>query len=202
MIKLPTQFSNLEGSLTRALADRRSVRRFAGKPLGLTQIAAIVWACQGRSNLKSRSTRRNAPSAGATYPMVTYLICGDSTVEGLDSGIYRYNVAEHGLEQVGTEDIRESVASACFSQNFIAEAPASIIIAADYSITTSVYGQRGVRYVHMEAGHAGQNIYLACSVQGLGTVAVGAFNDEALARALNLPLNTEPLYVFPIGYPA
>jgi len=75
------------------------------------------------------------------------------------------------------------------------------VIAADYARTTMHYGERGVRYVHIEVGHAGQNVYLACAALGLATVAVGAFNDDQVARTLDLALSIDPLYVMPVGYP-
>ncbi len=201
MINLPRDMSLLKKHLVDVLIARKSTRQFASRPLDLRQVACLLWVCQGRRSFEKPSSRRNVPSAGATYPMTTYLICGDSQVNELERGLYRYDVASHGLEPISDGDLRDELANACFSQRFISEAPASIVVVADYAITTSVYGERGVRYVHMEAGHSGQNIYLACTALGLGTVAVGAFNDEAVSRVLNLPLNHEPLYVFPIGYP-
>lgn len=202
VIKLPTDFTALKKDFVEILSLRSSIRRFVSKPLGLGQLSCVLWACQGKRDIRSKkSSKRNVPSAGATYPIVTYVVYGASTDPEIKPGLYRYHVDPHALEKISDGDLREDVASACFSQNFITEAPASIVIAADYAVTTRVYGERGVRYVHMEAGHSGQNIYLACAAMGLGTVAVGAFNDEAVARVLNLPLNLEPVYVFPIGYP-
>jgi len=82
---------------------------------------------------------------------------------------------------------------------FIAEAPLSLLITAEYERTTEKYGDRGVRYVHMEAGHAGQNVYLQAEALGLGTVTIGSFQDEEISKALNLPCSYRPLYVMPIG---
>jgi len=94
----------------------------------------------------------------------------------------------------------KELAAASLNQDFIADAPLVIVIAALYERTTKRYGERGIRYVHIEVGHAGQNIYLQSESLGLGTVAVGAFYDEEVARVLNLPEDHEPLYVMPIGY--
>ena len=82
---------------------------------------------------------------------------------------------------------------------FIAEAPVTFVIAAEYERTTRVYGKRGVRYVLMEVGHVSQNIYLLCEALGLATVALGAFDDREVARVVNLPRKHEPLYVMPVG---
>jgi SagB-type dehydrogenase family enzyme len=92
------------------------------------------------------------------------------------------------------------LAGASLNQNFIADAPLVIVIAAEYQRTTKRYGERGIRYVHIEVGHVGQNIYLQAESLGLGTLAVGAFYDEEVARVLNLPEAHEPLYVMPVGY--
>jgi SagB-type dehydrogenase family enzyme len=189
--------------LTSVLRSRRSFRRFRTKVLTLQQVSYLLWVCQGRSDLSdSLSQGRTVPSAGATYPLEVFVVCGDACIEQLDAGIYQFNSELHGLEQKSGDDIREDLARACFSQSFIAQAPSSLVIAADYRRTGMTYGERGIRYVHMEVGHAGQNIYLACGALGLGTVAVGAFNDEDVSRTLDLPLRIEPLYVMPIGCPA
>jgi SagB-type dehydrogenase family enzyme len=119
----------------------------------------------------------------------------------LQAGVYHYVLESHAVEQIAGEDVRETLAERCFSQEFIGMAPASIVIAADFGRTGEVYGERGVRYVYIEVGHAGQNVYLACAALGLKTVAVGAFNDEGVARALGLPIRIEPVYVMPLGRP-
>jgi SagB-type dehydrogenase family enzyme len=76
-----------------------------------------------------------------------------------------------------------------------------LIITAEYERTTQKYGERGRQYVHMEAGHAAQNICLQVESLGLGTVTVGAFEGEKLQQVLNLPSSYQPLYVMPISYP-
>lgn len=90
---------------------------------------------------------------------------------------------------------------ACLNQEACELAPVSLVITAEYERTTAKYGERGKRYVEIEVGHAGQNIYLQTTALGLGTVALGAFNDEEVGRILNLPSNHKPLYIMPIGWP-
>jgi SagB-type dehydrogenase family enzyme len=87
-------------------------------------------------------------------------------------------------------------------QTWVREAPINIVIAAVYERTTDRYGDRGIRYVHMEAGHVGQNLYLQAEARGLGMVVVGAFHDEQVQTLLRLPADQKPLYIIPIGYPA
>ncbi len=161
----------------------------------LEQAAQLLWAAQGTGVDGVTGASRTAPSAGATHPMEIYLIAG--RVNGLEPGVYRYRYDEHSLEKTASGDLREGLAAAALSQQFIASAPASIVLAADYDRTTSRYGDRGIRYVHMEVGHITQNISLQCESLDLGGVAVGAFDDEKVKELLML--EEEPLMIFPIG---
>jgi SagB-type dehydrogenase family enzyme len=202
MLSLPDPLKAKVRPFTEVLAQRKSTRTFSSKRLSLEQISYVLWACQGKSNIRGRgSGRRTVPSAGATYPLEIFLVCGDGCIEDIDAGIYHYLCDKHAVKQESAKDVRSELAGACFSQRFVAEAPASVVVAADYARTSMSYGERGVRYVHIEVGHAGQNIYLACRALGLATVAVGAFNDEDVARTLELALSADPLYVMPVGYP-
>jgi SagB-type dehydrogenase family enzyme len=177
-------------SIEETLHQRRSVRDYKRGPLRLDQVSQLLWAASGR-NLY----RRTAPSAGATYPLEIYLVAGE--VEGLEPGIYHYSPSRNSLEIVNEEDVRNGLFRAALEQEMIEEAPVSIIIAADYSRTTGRYGQRGIRYVHMEVGHAGQNISLQAIALGLGTVMIGAFEDQKVKEVLGI--NEDPLYIIPIG---
>ncbi len=180
-----------------AIRLRRSIRDFQDLPLSLEHISQLLWAGQGITE----GFKRAAPSAGATYPLTLYVAVGDNGVAGLSSGIYEYIPMTHSLAVVKEGDLRQRIAAACLNQLFIQEAPVTIVIAADYKKTTSRYGERGKRYVHMEAGHVGENIYLQAVALELGTVVVGAFLDIDLKQVLDLPETKVPLYVMPVGYP-
>jgi SagB-type dehydrogenase family enzyme len=130
-----------------------------------------------------------------------YVVVGETSVNGLSAGVYQYIPETHSLVVVKSGDFRQRVAVACLNQTFIQDAPVSIVIACEYERTTVRYGERGRRYVHMEAGHAGENIYLQAGALQLGTVVVGAFLDADLQQALGLPEEHDPLYVMPVGYP-
>ncbi len=195
-IRLPPPRHRGEMSVEEAISRRRSCRDFSPQPLTLAQLAQLLWACQGITD--SIRGFRAAPSAGATYPFETYVVVG--AVEGLKPGLYRYNVRKHALELLRAGDIRAKLARACLSQDFIASAPATIVLAAEYERTTRRYGERGYRYVAMEAGHIGENLHLQCEALGLGTVMVGAFFDNEVKELLGVP--EEPLYVMPVGKPA
>ena len=73
------------------------------------------------------------------------------------------------------------------------------IFTAVYARTTGKYGDSGIRYVHMEAGHAAENLCLQATALELGAVTVGAFYDEQVSSLLKLPQGEEPLYIIPAG---
>jgi len=136
---------------------------------------------------------RAAPSAGATYPIEIRAVTPD--------GIFRYVPEGHKLIQEKTGDLRRELSQAALSQSFIAEAPCNFVISAVYERTTMRYGERGIRYVHIEVGHAAENIHLQAVALGLGSVPIGAFYDEKVTAVLDLPDNEVPLYIIPVGYP-
>ncbi|AAM32688.1 NADH oxidase [Methanosarcina mazei] len=119
---------------------------------------------------------------------------------GLEPGIYRYVAEEHALTQEIPGDMREKLAGAALSQPMVSKAPVSLAISAVYPRMTGKYGKRGIRYANMEAGHAAQNIYLLGVELGIGTCAIGAFEDDDVKKVLKLPANEEPLYILPLGY--
>jgi len=189
-IKLPKPKEKGLTSIEETLNKRRSVRDYKKGPLGLEEISQLLWAASGK-NLY----RRTAPSAGATYPLETYLVVGE--VEGLEPGVYHYSFSSHRLERIREQDIRKKLCRSALGQSMIEEAPIDIIIAADYDRTTGHYGQRGIRYVHMEVGHVGQNISLQANALSLGTVMIGAFEDNQVKEVLGI--KEEPLYIIPVG---
>jgi SagB-type dehydrogenase family enzyme len=187
-------------SVEAAIAARRSVRHFAPGGISLPQLSQLVWAAQGANN--AQSELRTAPSAGASYPLEVFVVSGANGVEGLSEGIYHYNSANHSLSRHYAGDVRHELARAASNQMCIAQAPLSLVIGALYERTARIYGERGERYVHMEVGHVGQNIYLQAVALGLATVAIGAFDDELVSRALRLDESLKPLYIMPVGRPA
>ena len=144
---------------------------------------------------------RAVPSAGATYPLEIFVVCGQNSIEEIEDGIYHYNVAHHSLTLHHKGDVRLDLARVALGEETIYQAPVDIIICALYERTTLHYGSRGERYVHMEVGHAGQNIYLQATALGLATVAIGAFYDEQVRQVLRLDKQYKPLYIMPVGRP-
>jgi SagB-type dehydrogenase family enzyme len=186
-------------SLETAIDRRESIRLFSSRPLSQSQLSQMLWAAQGTSGI---SRNRTVPSAGATYPLEIFIVCGENGVQGFDGGIYRYDMDNHSLSLHYPGEIKLELARAALGQKYIHEAPVNIVICAVYERTARRYGNRAERYVHMEIGHAGQNIYLQATALGLGTVAIGAFNDEAVREALQLDKQIRPLYIMPVGKPA
>lgn len=180
-------------SVEEALRKRRSIRRYADERLTLAEVSQLLWAAQG---ITASWGGRTAPSAGALYPMEICLVAGE--IEGLEAGVYRYNPKEHIITKQMEGDVRQRLSDAVLGQEVIREAPISLILAAVYERTTQKYGQRGIRYVHIEVGHVGQNVYLQAETLGLGTVMVGAFDDQRVKDILGLG-NEEPLGIMPVG---
>ena len=176
-------------SLEQAIASRRSRRDFLPDFLTLEQIGQLAWAAQGQ---EPGGRYRTAPSAGATYPLELFIITAD--------GLFHYLPGKHALEQLADIDIRAKLCSAVWEQEFIQAAPLTLVFAAEFSQTTDHYGKRGIRYVYMEAGHAAQNVHLQAESLGLGSVAVGAFDDVSVGKVLSLPDHFEPVYMVTTGY--
>lgn len=193
-IELPKPAREGKVSVETALEERRSIRSFVGGALSLEEISQLLWAAQGVNHPRGF---RTAPSAGATYPLEVHLLAGN--VEGLEPGAYRFEPADHRLVMLAEGDLRREAAVAALGQSWIAEGSAVLIVAARYERTTRRYGERGIRYVHMEAGHAGENIYLQAGTLGLGVTVVGAFEDRRVAEVARLADGVEPLYVIPVG---
>ncbi len=188
LITLPKPDQDGLMSLERTIAARRSQRDFLPKPLSLEQIGQLTWAAQGQD---TRSKYRTAPSAGATYPLELFVIT--------NQGMFHYLPDRHALEKLTDQDLRAKLASAAWGQDFIEAAPLTLVFAAQFARTTGRYGQRGVRYVHNEVGHAAQNVHLQAEALGLGSVPIGAFDDTSVSSVLSLPDYLEPLYLVSVG---
>jgi SagB-type dehydrogenase family enzyme len=203
---IPLPEPRLEGpvAVEAVLAQRRSVRAYAPDTLSLEDASQLLWAAQGVTWRPGGEERgeglRTAPSAGARYPLETYLVAG--RVHGLEAGLYRYVPAEHALVAVLPGDLGADLAAAAIGQRALAEAPAVLVVAGVYARTEGRYGGRAQRYVHMEVGAVAQNVALQAVALGLGSVYVGAFRDDAVRELLALPADHAPLALLPVGRPA
>ena len=188
-----------EGSLSveEAIKHRRTVRSFSSKPITKEDLSQLLYAAQGIT--QDRGFKRAAPSGGALYPLDVYTVAGEKGVEGLDAGIYHYIPLGHRIEHVITGDRNEQLARASLQQMWMAGAPVNFVITAEYSRIRSKYGERGIRYAMIEAGHVGQNIFLQAEALGLKAGIVGAFEDLKVINVLGIPRKHEPLLIMPVG---
>lgn len=197
-MNLPKPNFESEGSLERAIKDRRTIRSFNTDPLTLKQLSQLLWAAQGIT--EDRGFKRAAPSGGALYPMDLYAVVAKNGVEEMQAGIYRYEPEDHAVSLLSEGDLRDELARAALGQMWLARAPLNLVVTAEYRRICGKYGERGVRYAMIEAGHAGQNIFLQAEALGLGAGIVGAFYDQDVIRVMKIPRSHEPLLIMPVGY--
>jgi len=195
IIQLPVPSIDSKTSVEKALLQRRSVRSYKSDPLTISDISQILWAAQGLT--EKNYGLRTAPSAGALYPLEIYIAA--SNVDELKSGLYHYNPKDHTLKKISGGDKRIEVSNASLQQDAIENSSAIIIITAVVKRTSVKYGNRAERYVNIEVGAVGQNIYLQSVSLGLGTVMIGAFKDEALKKVLGFAENENPFAIMPLG---
>lgn len=189
VISLPAPEQKGRLSLEEALARRRSVREFRRRPLTQRELSQLLWAAQGVTDAEGL---RTAPSAGALYPLELYVATGE--------GLFHYEPRKHQLHGRAERDLRTALYRAALEQECVRDAPAVFIFVAVYERTIRKYGaSRSPRYVHMEAGHAAQNLLLEAVALGLGGVPVGAFDDVGVQKALGLPPEEKPVYLVPVG---
>ncbi len=197
LIALPKPIQ-LPGTLDQAIRNRRSIRDLVRRPISTTQLAQLTFAAYGHTG---PDRGRSAPSAGALYPLDLYVVA--NRVDGLDQGIYRYMPEPHTLELIIQDQLGPDLALACLGQTFVADAAVVFAMIAEFEKTSRKYGDRGYRYIYMEAGHISHGIYLAASTMGLGSVAVGAFFDRQVNDLFGLDgTHKAVIYLHPVGYPA
>ncbi len=183
-------------SIEDAIEGRRSRRQYSEESLSLKEVSQLCWAAQGITTDPITGFRA-APSAGALYPIEVFVVSGNSDLE---PGVYQYSPSEHNLNRIKQEDIRESLARAAVGQKEVKEAPIDIVITGVIHRTSQKYGSRAERYVHLEAGHVAQNIYLQCESLNLATVSIGALSDGEVRSLLSINEEHTPLYIMPVGH--
>jgi SagB-type dehydrogenase family enzyme len=198
LMKLPQPKTKGTVSVEQAIKQRRTVRAFMPQALELKQLSQLLWAAHGTT--ENNGFKRAAPSAGALYPMDVYVVVGQNSVVQIEAGVYHYKPKGHFLSLIAKSDYRDAMVRASLSQAWMAKAPISFIITAEYKRVTAKYGKRGVRYAMIEAGHIGQNLFLQAGALGLKAGIVGAFHDKELIDVMNIPPSHEPLLIMPVGY--
>jgi len=193
-IQLPCPKYDGKVSVEQALCRRRTVREYKEEQLTLDEVSQLLWAAQGITD--AERGLRTAPSAGATYPLEVYVVVGN--VKGVKEGAYRYRPKEHQLMRVRDGDVRGELATA-LGQAQVRKSGAVIVFFAVYERTTMKFGKIGIRYVHMEVGHAAQNVYLQATSLNLGTGVIGSFREGQVREVLKVPENEQLLYIMPVG---
>ncbi|HXX55868.1 MAG TPA: SagB/ThcOx family dehydrogenase [Methanoregula sp.] len=182
----PETIRVLPVDLRKAIEERHSVRSYAKEPLGLDELAFLLWCTQGVKKVAgSSATFRTVPSAGARHALETYVLAND--VEGLSPGLYRYLALSHRLQQLDTDpSLHIRIAEACLGQQFVMRCGAVFLWTAVPYRMTWRYSERGYRELHKDAGHACQNLYLAVQAVGCGTCAIAAYDDDAMHAILGI----------------
>jgi SagB-type dehydrogenase family enzyme len=180
------------------LAERRSIRRFAGTPLTEQELSQLLWASQGITARSRGYSFRTAPSAGALYPVETYLVV--HSVQGVEPGTYHYAVEQHALEQLRTGDLRLDIARAALDQPMAAQGSVVFVWTGVFGRSKWKYRQRAYRYVYLDAGHIAQNLALAAVALGLGSCQIAALYDEEANALLEVDGTDEStLYMTVVG---
>jgi SagB-type dehydrogenase family enzyme len=183
-----------------AIGRRRSIRDYRSSPLKPAELSQLLWASQGITRVVGDFGLRSAPSAGALYPVETYVSV--QMVENIGPGIYHYNVPAHRLELLNAGDFRAAVAEAALDQGFLAEAAVVFAWTAVFERSKWKYKQRAYRYVYLDAGHIAQNVALAAVASGLGSCQVGALYDKEVNAILGVDGENESiLYMTAVGRP-
>lgn len=181
-------------SVEEVLAKRRSVRKYSSSALYIKQISQLLWAAYGITNEEGN---RTAPSAGALYPIKIYLV--SHHIAGVASGIYEYLPQPHQLIKFKDGDYKKDMYYACLEQNMFLEAAAVIVYSVNYKKVAARYGNRATRYADMDVAHSSQNVYLQAEALGIGTCAVGAFEDDKMQQIIGCDSNYKVIYLMPLG---
>jgi SagB-type dehydrogenase family enzyme len=199
-IKLPSP-AVASVTVDEAITRRESVREFTDRTVTLAELSRILISADGLTRPWGTRSHRATASAGALYPIELYVIA--VRIDSLEPGLYHFQPKDTSLALVKAGDLSPDIHEACGGQDAVGSSPLTIVITARFERVTQKYADRGYRYVYMESGAVGQNIYLQATALGMGTVEVGAFNDDAVNRLLGIDGHEEAaLLVHPAGYPA
>jgi SagB-type dehydrogenase family enzyme len=195
--KLPEP-NTIKISIDDVLRQRRSIRDYRPTPITLKELSTLLYYSAGIKGYDWGYPKRMFPSAGALQPLEIYVHA--NMIEDLEKGIYHYQPKKHILVSYKKGDFARELYLYSLQQEHVYEAAANLLITVVYSRTYSKYGYRAYRYINLDLGHLGQNIYLVATALGLGTCAVGAFEDDPINRLLNIDGREEFIgMIYPIG---
>ena len=200
LVKLSCDFPKHILSLTEVLKKRRSVRSFTSRPISRNDLSFLLWASTGIQRKENGYEFRTVPSAGALYPIETYIVVNN--VEGLERGLYHYNIRAHSLEELKAADLAEETVHAALEQEMCAQAPIVFIWTAVFQRSKWKYAQRAYRYIYLDAGHIAQNLALCATSIGLGTCQIGAFFDDEINKIIGVDgIEESAIYLSLAGHP-
>lgn len=187
-------------SLDDSLRKRKSIRNFSQKPLGIEQLSYLLWASTGIQRKEDEFEFRTVPSAGALYPIETYLVI--NRADKLEKGVYHYAVKSHCLEELKLGDFGRAIALAALGQKMCLEAAVVFIWTAIFNRSKWKYRQRAYRYIYLDAGHIAQNVALASTSLGLGSCQIGALFDDEVNNIVGVDgIEESVIYMSVAGYP-
>jgi len=199
-LQLPHHFQNQTLPFLEVLKKRRSIRSYSPEALHISDLSLLLWASTGIQRKQYNHEFRTAPSAGALYPIETYLAVNN--VEELKKGLYHYNIPAHALEELKIGVLGEDLAHAALEQEMCEEAPVVFIWTAVFGRSKWKYKQRAYRYVYLDAGHIAQNLALSAASIGLGSCQIGAIFDDEINSILGVDGTEEStIYLSAVGYP-
>lgn len=188
LIKLPAanELPQFPIDLKIAVESRKTLRNYQPIPLTVDEMTYLLWFTQGVKEINNNKiTKRTVPSAGARHAFETYLLI--NRVDGISPGLYRYLALEHALLPLNSgQDMTQSVTAACLEQQQISSSAITFIWVAIKERMYWRYGERGYRYLHLDAGHVCQNLCLGAEAIGSGVCAIAAFDDDQLNTVLEL----------------
>lgn len=187
-------------TLDKVFRERRSIRQYKPEPLSLGQLAYLLWASTGIGRTEGGYEFRTAPSAGALYPIETYVVA--NSVRKLEPGLYHHGIQNHELEQLAVGDLRRPIAMAALGQGMCAAAAVVFVWTALFDRSKWKYAQRAYRYVYLDAGHIAENLALAAVSLGLGTCQIGALFDDEANKILDVDgVHESVIYMSTVGVP-
>jgi len=199
-IQLASKFPELSVSFHDVIKKRKSVRSYSAEPVSIDSLAYLLWTATGIQRSQHGYEFRTAPSAGALYPIETYVIANN--IEGLSKGLYHYSIASHSLEELKLGDFAEKVARAALDQEMCAVAQATFVWTAIFERSKWKYKQRAYRYVYLDAGHIAQNLALAATSIALGTCQIGAIFDDEVNKIVGVDgVEESAIYLSVVGHP-
>ena len=199
-IQLPNVLQEATMGFAEVLRRRKSIRAFSNQPLSLDDLGFLLWASTGIQRVEQGYEFRTAPSAGALYPIETYIAANN--IEDVESGIYHYNIKNHLLEEIKTGNFGDALAHAALDQQICATASAVFIWTAIFERSKWKYNQRAYRYIYLDAGHIAENLALAAASINCGSCQVGAFFDDEINSIVDIDgVEESTICLSVIGHP-